>query len=169
MERATGLEPATLGLEGRCSTNWATPAHFIFVLVGARGLEPPASCSQGRRASTCATPRPAFGILTYLFRRRQDRWVSLSVIMYSPSNSRDNSHQKSSYTPCRYHAKITRLNLLLRASPKRFGVSFWLSHAGGFTFFKILCLWRASADYLSKYVFTFLRMEYEYFYSTEKK
>ncbi len=27
-------------------------------LVGERGLEPPASCSQGRRAPTCATPRP---------------------------------------------------------------------------------------------------------------
>ena len=26
MERGTGLEPATICLEGRCSTNWATPA-----------------------------------------------------------------------------------------------------------------------------------------------
>ena len=31
----------------------------VKILVGVKGLEPPASCSQSRRATNCATPRYA--------------------------------------------------------------------------------------------------------------
>ncbi len=43
IERETGLEPATVSLEGWSSTNWATPAfnHFIgYKFVGRAGFEP---------------------------------------------------------------------------------------------------------------------------------
>ena len=45
MERETGFEPATHGLEGRCATVALLPR------VGAGGLEPPASRSQTARSN----------------------------------------------------------------------------------------------------------------------
>ena len=54
MARSAGLEPATLGLEGRCSIQLSYEREFLImliVLVGADGFEPPTLCSQSR----CAT------------------------------------------------------------------------------------------------------------------
>ena len=55
MARPAGLEPATLGLEGRCSIQLSygrnTLLSILSVLVGADGFEPPTLCSQSR----CAT------------------------------------------------------------------------------------------------------------------
>jgi hypothetical protein len=45
MERETGLEPVTHGLEGRCATIALLPR------VGAGGLEPPTSRSQTARSN----------------------------------------------------------------------------------------------------------------------
>lgn len=47
MARLAGLEPATLGLEGRCSIQMS----YRRPVVGAEGFEPPTLCSQSR----CAT------------------------------------------------------------------------------------------------------------------
>jgi hypothetical protein len=47
MVRLAGLEPATLGLEGRCSIQMS----YKRVVVGVEGFEPPTSCSQSRRAT----------------------------------------------------------------------------------------------------------------------
>ncbi|CAL1239872.1 protein of unknown function [Candidatus Methylocalor cossyra] len=46
MARLAGLEPATLGLEGRCSIRLSYKR-----LVGVEGFEPPTFCSQSRRAT----------------------------------------------------------------------------------------------------------------------
>ena len=67
LARPTGLEPATVGLEGRCSIRLsygrivsrivaralrtAHPACFASRMVGVEGFEPPTSCSQSRRAT----------------------------------------------------------------------------------------------------------------------
>ena len=54
MARSAGLEPATLGLEGRCSIQLSYEREsliMLIVLVGADGFEPPTLCSQSR----CAT------------------------------------------------------------------------------------------------------------------
>ena len=47
MARLAGLEPATLGLEGRCSIQLSYKRR----VVGVEGFEPPTSCSQSRRAT----------------------------------------------------------------------------------------------------------------------
>ncbi len=47
MARLAGLEPATPGLEGRCSIRLS----YKRKLVGVEGFEPPTSCSQSRRAT----------------------------------------------------------------------------------------------------------------------
>ena len=47
MARLAGFEPATLGLEGRCSIQMSYRRN----LVGVEGFEPPTSCSQSRRAT----------------------------------------------------------------------------------------------------------------------
>ncbi len=49
MARPAGLEPATLGLEGRCSIQMSYGRRTL--LVGVEGFEPPTPCSQSR----CAT------------------------------------------------------------------------------------------------------------------
>ncbi len=51
MARSAGLEPATLGLEGRCSIQLSYERTLIIKMVGADGFEPPTLCSQSR----CAT------------------------------------------------------------------------------------------------------------------
>ena len=52
MARPAGLEPATLGLEGRCSIQMSYRRLFLrCALVGVEGFEPPTSCSQSRRAT----------------------------------------------------------------------------------------------------------------------
>ncbi len=47
MVRLAGLEPATPGLEGRCSIRLS----YKRVLVGVERFELPTSCSQSRRAT----------------------------------------------------------------------------------------------------------------------
>jgi hypothetical protein len=51
MARLRGFEPLTYGLEVRCSIQLS---HRRTKLVGVRGFEPPAPCSQGRCASQAA-------------------------------------------------------------------------------------------------------------------
>ena len=48
MVRPAGLEPATLGLEGRCSIQMS---YGRIKLVGVERFELPTSCSQSRRAT----------------------------------------------------------------------------------------------------------------------
>ncbi len=70
--RPAGLEPATVGLEGRCSIQLSygrsrhlrssrSPRQILTsLLVGVEGFEPPTSCSQSRRATRLRyTPRPS--------------------------------------------------------------------------------------------------------------
>ena len=67
MARPAGLEPATLGLEGRCSIRLSygrmQAADRIIRVVGAEGFEPPTLCSQSRcatrlrHAPPCSTDR----------------------------------------------------------------------------------------------------------------
>jgi hypothetical protein len=45
--RLAGFEPATLGLEGRCSIQMS----YRRKKIGVEGFEPPTSCSQSRRAT----------------------------------------------------------------------------------------------------------------------
>ncbi len=49
LARPAGFEPATPGLEGRCSIRMSYGR--LIELVGAEGFEPPTSCSQSRRAT----------------------------------------------------------------------------------------------------------------------
>ena len=49
--RLAGLEPATTGLEGRCSIQLSYRRGFAGRPVGAPGFEPGTSCSQSRRAT----------------------------------------------------------------------------------------------------------------------
>jgi|SaaInlStandDraft_5_1057022.scaffolds.fasta_scaffold01398_2 hypothetical protein len=52
--RPAGLEPATPGLEGRCSIrlSYRRKSYMYYkIMVGAEGFEPPTTCSQSR----CAT------------------------------------------------------------------------------------------------------------------
>ena len=53
MARLAGLEPATLGLEGRCSIQMSYRRITVTnnAMVGVEGFEPPTSCSQSRRAT----------------------------------------------------------------------------------------------------------------------
>ncbi len=54
MARSAGLEPATLGLEGRCSIRMSyerSGPSLLLKLVGAEGFEPPTHWSQ----TSCAT------------------------------------------------------------------------------------------------------------------
>ena len=67
LARPAGLEPATLGLEGRCSIRLSygrmQAADRIIRVVGAEGFEPPTLCSQSRcatrlrHAPPCSTDR----------------------------------------------------------------------------------------------------------------
>jgi hypothetical protein len=64
MARLAGLEPATPGLEGRCSIRLS----YKRKLVGVEGFEPPTSCSQSRRATKLRyTPTTFFvnGLLNF--------------------------------------------------------------------------------------------------------
>ena len=99
LERETGFEPATYGLEGHRSSQLSY-SRFSFIrlsqMVGAKGFEPSTLCSQSRCAKPgCATPR-LISIITCqlnggaeeirtpgLFRAREAR----SQLRYSPSKT----------------------------------------------------------------------------------
>ncbi len=55
MEPATGFEPVTCWLQISCSTNWATPASFLF-LERETGLEPATYSLEGCRSTNWAIP-----------------------------------------------------------------------------------------------------------------
>ncbi len=59
MAGVAGFEPTHAGSRDRSLTAWPHPKIWenLSELVGMKGLEPPASCSQGRRASQTA-PHP---------------------------------------------------------------------------------------------------------------
>jgi hypothetical protein len=71
MARLAGVEPATAGLEGRCSIQLSYRRLQTHNLVGAEGFEPPTPCSQSRCATrlryaprlkkhSCGTSRSCF-------------------------------------------------------------------------------------------------------------
>ena len=65
-----------------------TPEQAVFLrnLVGVRGLEPRASCSQSRRATNCATPRcEIVGLPGRILPNRQNREMSTPTSFWSTS------------------------------------------------------------------------------------
>ena len=61
MARSAGLEPATLGLEGRCSIQLSYERSIAkYKLVGADGFEPPTLCSQSRCATRLRHAPPCY-------------------------------------------------------------------------------------------------------------
>jgi hypothetical protein len=74
-----GNRTLVAGLEGQCSTIELHP--LATPMVGARGFEPPASCSQGRRADQTALRPELLGefYLTMVDLRCQDSWAASSA------------------------------------------------------------------------------------------
>ena len=71
MARLAGLEPATLGLEIRCSIQMS----YRRIMVGVEGFEPPTSCSQSRRATRLRyTPN-----YLYIIRKKRITLLNISI------------------------------------------------------------------------------------------
>ena len=80
--RPAGLEPATLGLEGRCSIQMS---YGRIYMVGVERFELPTSCSQSRRATRLRyTPNTRF-------------YSSNNTVLVSDRfSAKNNTHSKAS-------------------------------------------------------------------------
>ena len=78
MVRLAGLEPATLGLEGRCSIQLS----YKRIVVGVERFELPTSCSQSRRATKLRyTPIRPFQIFDLFSSQFLSSLKELTIIM----------------------------------------------------------------------------------------